>query len=133
MAAGDRRITGTSSGDVRVTKIGGSQRIISTGTGEPEDPDVFGRKGLGGDDAPRKRETERERIARLREEQAYVDDLAEKAKLAAQIKKMEVEEGVKELADTQERLALAMRQKDEEMILLLDDELRRNIIKLWLN
>ena len=94
---------------------------------------VYGRKGLGGDDAPRKRETERQRIARLREEQAYVDDLAEKAKLAAQIKRMEAETHIKELADIQEQLALAMLRNDEAMILLLDDELRRDVVKLWLN
>lgn len=84
----------------------------------------------GGDDAP---ESERQRIARLREEQAYVDRIAQQAKDDAQIKRMEADLLARaELAAIEAQLKAAMLANDEAMILLLDDELRRKAVKLWL-
>ena len=93
-------------------------------------------KRIGGDDAPPKRhgkykETERQRIRRLAEEQDYVDKLAAEEKQANLVKQAALERD-NEIRALELELLEAERDDDAAQVLMLDDKIRREIVRKWL-
>ena len=84
---------------------------------------------IGGDDAPRKEKPKADSEYLTRGELRLLEerDAAEKAVL----KRLEAEAALK-TQEIEKRMVDAMRRNDEAALLLLDDELRRDIIKLWM-
>jgi len=92
-----------------------------------------GKKSKGGDDAPPKKEREYLTRGELYELEKQDEQRRLLALEETRLKRLYVDEQLKlELLESEQRLAEAIRANDEALVLLIEDDIRRRIITLWL-